>query len=189
VNIGSCALRESVAKMKEKRASRNTGTTLGRVAKTLAQECGHISRLWLFRFDESASLGSRRLVGPSDRRQAPAKAANWEAEGARLFVPSAIRSHGRNDPSGVSLAAETCGAGAQGGGGDRVEKPRRMFASCSPSIRLGGFLMKFRGPKAHSNRPGSLSAHSRIDHLGRHLWLVPIEFPQIAVKHVAFTRV
>jgi hypothetical protein len=40
---------------------------------------------------------------------------------------------------------------------DRVEKPRRMFASCSSFIRLGWFFMKFRGRNAHPNRPGVLS--------------------------------
>jgi glycosyltransferase involved in cell wall biosynthesis len=41
--------------------------------------------------------------------------------------------------------------------GDRVEKPRHLFASCSRFIRLGGFFMKFRGRNAHPNRPGGLS--------------------------------
>jgi hypothetical protein len=37
------------------------------------------------------------------------------------------------------------------------KKPRLLFALCSRFIRLGGFFMKFRGRKAHSNRPGGLS--------------------------------
>jgi hypothetical protein len=51
--------------------------------------------------------------------------------------------------------------------GDRVERPRRMFAPCSIFVRLSGFFAKFRGPKAHSNRPGGLSH---------------IEFPKSRVK-------
>jgi hypothetical protein len=43
--------------------------------------------------------------------------------------------------------------------GDRFE-PRLMFALCSQFIRLGGFFMGFRGPKAHSNRPGGPSHKS-----------------------------
>jgi hypothetical protein len=54
----------------------------------------------------------------------------------------------------VHGAGNFTASGPRASAGDRVEKPLRT----SPKSRsLTGFFMGFRGPKAHSNRPGGLS--------------------------------